>query len=485
MENMNEATGVNEPGGPAGDSALREPVTAVCCSGGGIRSASFNLGALQELGAQHLLHDAKHILGVSGGAYIAAARSVVAAKLPPDDGAYARGSVEEDHLRDNSRYLLPDGKTALRGAMFLVLGLAFNLTLLLAWIFIMGHTLGWLFEWQGVLRGLLIGQPRFVARWWTWIVPAVLGGAAVLVFLFPVPPPSGPKPGGGGTRDWGEWKSRTVWILAVSALRERARVPRRAARDPGPLRRRAPRRRQPRDGRARHRLCNAERLQGRREDATGHREARCAGPARDLRRPTRQTWHDRGGSGCHREGRVEGGAEGHCAASRRPVRVLRCAGRGGSRRHGPAARSEAGREWRVEDRIREGWIRRGQQHQDCSGRTAERLAEPRRCDGDARRAAVARLGDCGRAVGLRLPPVDGRRLDRGLWRARALVGGGRRGDPARRSGGHRHQPDVDAPLLPRPSRPRVLGRATRRRARPEEGRRASGADDLGDRRCGA
>lgn len=215
---MNEATGVNEPAGPAGDSALREPVTAVCCSGGGIRSASFNLGALQELGAQDVLHDAKHILGVSGGAYIAAARSVVAAKLPRDDGAYARGSVEEDHLRDNSHYLLPDGKTALRGAMFLVLGLAFNLTLLLAWIFILGHTLGWLFEWQGVVRGLLIGEPRFVARWWTWMVPAVLGGAAVLVFLFPVPPPSGPKPGGRGTRDWGEWKSRTVWILAVSAL---------------------------------------------------------------------------------------------------------------------------------------------------------------------------------------------------------------------------------------------------------------------------
>ena len=453
MENMNEATGVNEPGGPAGDSALREPVTAVCCSGGGIRSASFNLGALQELGAQHLLHDAKHILGVSGGAYIAAARSVVAAKLPPDDGTYARGSVEEDHLRDNSRYLLPDGKTALRGAMFLVLGLAFNLTLLLAWIFIMGHTLGWLFEWQGVLRGLLIGQPRFVARWWTWIVPAVLGGAAVLVFLFPVPPPSGPKPGGGGARDWGEWKSRTVWILAVSTLVSALAFLA------------APRAIQGLYDVGRHDGGNLGMVvrgtgfatpsgcKDAAKSATGHREARCAGPARDLRRPTRQTWHDRGGSGCHREGRVEGGAEGHCAASRRPVRVLRCAGRGGSRRHGPAARSEAGREWHVEDRIREGWIRRGQQHQDCSGRTAERLAEPRRCDGDARRAAVARLGDCGRAVGLRLPPVDGRRLDRGLWRARALVGGGRRGDPARRSGGHRHQPDVDAPLLPRPSRP--------------------------------
>ena len=50
----------------------------LCCSGGGIRSASYCLGALQRLEQAGLLDKAKLILGVSGGSYVAASRALVA-----------------------------------------------------------------------------------------------------------------------------------------------------------------------------------------------------------------------------------------------------------------------------------------------------------------------------------------------------------------------------------------------------------------------
>src|SRR5215469_13043282 len=85
---------------PAGD-------WAICCSGGGIRSATYCLGGLQSLDQHGLLGKAKWIVGVSGGSYIAASRALVADGLrraekrhqadggnqPKDERhAYARGT---------------------------------------------------------------------------------------------------------------------------------------------------------------------------------------------------------------------------------------------------------------------------------------------------------------------------------------------------------------------------------------------------------
>ena len=72
-------------------------VWAVCCSGGGIRSASYCLGALQALEQSGFLAKAKLILGVSGGSYMAASRALVAHGLevgsdPAGLPAYAPGS---------------------------------------------------------------------------------------------------------------------------------------------------------------------------------------------------------------------------------------------------------------------------------------------------------------------------------------------------------------------------------------------------------
>src|SRR5437660_1669344 len=46
------------------------PRTAICLSGGGIRSASFGLGVLQSLAEAGLLHRFEYISTVSGGGYI-------------------------------------------------------------------------------------------------------------------------------------------------------------------------------------------------------------------------------------------------------------------------------------------------------------------------------------------------------------------------------------------------------------------------------
>src|SRR5215467_6483603 len=84
---------------------------AICCSGGGIRSATYCLGGLQALEEGGLLGKAKWIIGISGGSYIAASRALVARHLPEDGrvrSAYARGTPEEDNLRNNTHYIAPD-----------------------------------------------------------------------------------------------------------------------------------------------------------------------------------------------------------------------------------------------------------------------------------------------------------------------------------------------------------------------------------------
>src|SRR5262249_45202074 len=97
----------------AADGGTPAPATGgwvICCSGGGIRSAAYCLGALQRLDKAGLLAKVKWILGVSGGSYIASSRALVAHNLPAEDEqhAYAPGSAEELNLRYNTRYIAPN-----------------------------------------------------------------------------------------------------------------------------------------------------------------------------------------------------------------------------------------------------------------------------------------------------------------------------------------------------------------------------------------
>jgi hypothetical protein len=110
----------------------------ICCSGGGIRSAAFSLGALQALGREGELRRAAYLAAVSGGSYIAAAASMVNKTGPRDSDEdliedqppFAAGSPEEQYLRNRASYLAPTGSDMLYVGIRIVLGLLLNLTLL-------------------------------------------------------------------------------------------------------------------------------------------------------------------------------------------------------------------------------------------------------------------------------------------------------------------------------------------------------------------
>jgi len=123
------------------DSEKKDRV-GVCCSGGGIRSAAFNLGALQALQGERVLQRATYLAAVSGGSYIAAAFTMVRKASPggadddSDEGLietmppFDRGSPEEQYLRDRCDYLAPDGISKLYLLWRVALGLVFNVAFL-------------------------------------------------------------------------------------------------------------------------------------------------------------------------------------------------------------------------------------------------------------------------------------------------------------------------------------------------------------------
>jgi len=170
---------------------------AICCSGGGIRSATYCLGGLQTLDEGGLLGKAKWIIGVSGGSYIAASRALVARGLrraqDPNQAqhanqvndarsAYARGTPEEDNLRNNTHYIAPDAKTVFVAVVSLLLGAAVTAVLALAPLYALGHAWGWLLHEQGVLTWSGGKATASVTAWTWWFTPAIL--AAITLVLF-------------------------------------------------------------------------------------------------------------------------------------------------------------------------------------------------------------------------------------------------------------------------------------------------------------
>jgi hypothetical protein len=186
---------------------------AICCSGGGIRSATYCLGALQSL-ARGLYPRTKWIVGVSGGSYIAASLSLVRHNLSPQDAqaAYGRGSAEEQHLRDNTRYIAPDAKTVLVGVLSLLLGVAVTFTLIMAPVYALSHVWGWLLRTQGILTWTRTGASASVMAWSWWLAPAVAAALTLILFTYwwATLPARGALRGAQRAR-------RTGWAAAITA----------------------------------------------------------------------------------------------------------------------------------------------------------------------------------------------------------------------------------------------------------------------------
>jgi predicted acylesterase/phospholipase RssA len=126
-------------------------LTGLALSGGGVRSATFNLGVLQALGEQQLLHDFDYLSTVSGGGFIGGwltkcirekhgdVRAVEAMLTPGAAGeAVEAEPAEIQFLRQYSNYLSPRAGVFSADAWTLI-GIYFrntglNLAMLLAWL---------------------------------------------------------------------------------------------------------------------------------------------------------------------------------------------------------------------------------------------------------------------------------------------------------------------------------------------------------------
>lgn len=117
----------------------------ISCSGGGIRSAAFTLGALQAMDeAPSVVQDARWLSAVSGGSYMAAAWVTGRDARPGEPKpVWSRRSPEEDHLRRHASYLAPGLGGKLWGLVRFTFGFAVNLSMVLMALFVVMVPIGW------------------------------------------------------------------------------------------------------------------------------------------------------------------------------------------------------------------------------------------------------------------------------------------------------------------------------------------------------
>ena len=151
--------------------------TAICVSGGGIRSASVSLGALQSLRSTRTggLAGVDHLISVSGGGYasggIQLALCGADGGVPGPGGAtvsdvFAPGSPEEDHLRRHSSYLSDGLRQWLVALGVLLRNMLASLVIIGLSVATVGLAIGWFYRNVHVVPGGLgsIGSRIFAPR---------------------------------------------------------------------------------------------------------------------------------------------------------------------------------------------------------------------------------------------------------------------------------------------------------------------------------
>jgi hypothetical protein len=134
----------------AGGGGDRDSI-GICCSGGGIRSAAFNLGALQALDEEGVLRRADYLSAVSGGAYIASAYAIANHRSDPEllaeRPAFAPGTPEESWVRHHCSYLTDGFADTVRLLGVVLVGFVANLVFFTALLWTLARPLGWFYAW--------------------------------------------------------------------------------------------------------------------------------------------------------------------------------------------------------------------------------------------------------------------------------------------------------------------------------------------------
>jgi hypothetical protein len=155
----------------------------ICCSGGGIRSAAYNLGALQVLREEGILDEAAYVTAVSGGSYIASAYATVAHRSPPapdEKPVYAPGSPEEEFLRNHSSYLAPGLGGKARLLLRVLLGMAVNLLLVAVAVGLLTLPLGWLTRLSYPQLASAQKSGGLDLQTWMWAIPVGFASVGLL-----------------------------------------------------------------------------------------------------------------------------------------------------------------------------------------------------------------------------------------------------------------------------------------------------------------
>ena len=167
----------------------------ISLSGGGIRSAAFALGCVQvyeqvpfpgDPDGRTIMGRADYLATVSGGGYLGGARQLLAHDLhergEPGEALYGQQQPETHLLHGHHDYLWRNWQEAARGVPRIVAGVAVNMGLLAALVFLVARPLGW------ATFSTLLGQPGARSApsgyWWgtalTFAILVVLGLAGGL-----------------------------------------------------------------------------------------------------------------------------------------------------------------------------------------------------------------------------------------------------------------------------------------------------------------
>lgn len=189
---------------------LGERRVGIACSGGGVRSAAFNLGALQGLQREDVLRNADYLAAVSGGAYIASAFATVQHDLPAGaEPAFAPGTPEEQYLRNRSNYMAPTGMSQFYLAYRVLLALAVNVVFVVLPV-VMATIVATLLLYDPVESGDAVDAIEIVGIWWVAVALAVLSALVALLGM-------GARGGGIALQRFSEtWSTRLLLLAALA-----------------------------------------------------------------------------------------------------------------------------------------------------------------------------------------------------------------------------------------------------------------------------